>query len=111
MGSRPGLRAAMEQRLADTPGQRWGWAALCALPVLGVPVLLWHGRNRRTAVPFLYGLTCQAIAAFALVSLAGALWLPPAALVLGAAGCFALGHRQGQEKAARDAATWMRLDG
>jgi hypothetical protein len=28
-----------------------------------------------------------------------------------ASGYFALGHRQGQEKAARDAATWLRLDG
>ena len=35
----------------------------------------------------------------------------PLALVLAASGCFALGHRQGQEKAARDAATWLRLDG
>ncbi|MFM7268360.1 MAG: hypothetical protein ACKOZT_07210 [Cyanobium sp.] len=105
------LQTAMEQRLADQPTQRWLWAAGCALPVLGVPLLLWHGRERRTALPFLYGLTCQAIAAFALASLAGALWLPPAALVLGAALCFALGHRQGQEKAARDASIWMRLDG
>ena len=35
----------------------------------------------------------------------------PLALVLMASGCFALGHRQGQEKAARDAVTWLRLDG
>lgn len=105
------LRSAMEQRLADRPAQRWLWAAGCALPVLGVPLLLWHGRERRTAVPFLYGLSCQAIAAFALVTLAGFLWLPPAVLVLGAALCFALGHRQGQEKAARDASIWLRLDG
>ena len=107
---RPALRQAMQRRLADGAAERWGWAGLCALPVLGLPFLLWHGRQRRTAMPFLYGLTCQAIGAFALLTLGGAVWLPPAALVLGAAGCFALGHRQGQEKAARDAATWLRLD-
>ena len=111
VAQRGGLRAAMERRLADPPGARWGWAVLGAIPVLGLPLLLWHGRRRRTAIPFLYGLTCQAIGAFALVTLAGSLWLPPAVLVLGAALCFALGHRQGQEKAARNAAQWLRLDG
>jgi hypothetical protein len=35
----------------------------------------------------------------------------PLALVLMASGCFALGHCQGQEKAARDAVIWLRLDG
>lgn len=105
------LRAAMLQRLADRPGQRWLWAVGCALPVLGVPLLIWHGHDRRTVLPFLFGLTGQAIGAFGFLTLAGALWLPPAALVLGAAVCFAIGHRQGQEKAARDAATWLRLDG
>jgi hypothetical protein len=124
-------RRAMERRLGDRPGQRWAWATACALPVLGLPLLLWHGRQRRTAIPFLYGLTTQAIGAFVLATVASSLWTPqaealrqngpgagrgpsakavPLALVLAASGCFALGHRQGQEKAARDAATWLRLD-
>jgi hypothetical protein len=120
---------AMRRRLADRPTQRWAWAAACALPVVGLPLLLWHGLPRRTAIPFLYGLTTQAIGAFVLATIASSLWSPqglrsspsgqdprsgaavPLALVLAASGCFALGHRQGQEKAARDAATWLRLDG
>lgn len=125
-------RRAMERRLGDRPGQRWAWAGACALPVLGLPLLLWHGLQRRTAIPFLYGLTTQAIGAFVLATMASSLWAPqaealrqngpaaqrgpgaaavPLGLVLAASGCFALGHRQGQEKAARDAATWLRLDG
>lgn len=125
-------RRAMERRLGDRPGQRWAWAGACALPVLGLPLLLWHGLQRRTAIPFLYGLTTQAIGAFVLATIASSLWAPqaealrqngpaaqrgpgaaavPLGLVLAASGCFALGHRQGQEKAARDAATWLRLDG
>ena len=120
---------AMRRRLADRPAQRWAWAAACALPVLGLPLLLWHGLPRRTAIPFLYGLTTQAIGAFVLATIASSLWYPqapgrsprgedprqggalPLALVLAASACFTLGHRQGQEKAARDAATWLRLDG
>ena len=126
----------MRRRLADTCSQRWLWALGCALPVLGLPALLWHGLRRRTAIPFIYGLTTQALAAFVLATVASSLWAPqvplgaegpldhgrgahgrgahgtlPLALVLMASGCFALGHRQGQEKAARDAATWLRLDG
>jgi hypothetical protein len=122
---------AMRRRLADTRSQRWLWALGCALPVLGLPALLWHGLRRRTAIPFIYGLTTQALAAFVLATVASSLWAPqvplgaeepqddgrggngstPLALVLAASTCFALGHRQGQEKAARDAATWLRLDG
>jgi hypothetical protein len=122
---------AMRRRLADTCSQRWLWALGCALPVLGLPALLWHGLRRRTAIPFIYGLTTQALAAFVLATVASSLWAPqvplgaeepqddgrggngstPLALVLAASTCFALGHRQGQEKAARDAATWLRLDG
>jgi len=122
---------AMRRRLADTRSQRWFWALGCALPVLGLPALLWHGLRRRTAIPFIYGLTTQALAAFVLATVASSLWAPqvplgaeepqddarggngatPLALVLAASACFALGHRQGQEKAARDAATWLRLDG
>ena len=105
------LRQAMQRRLADRAGQRWAWAAVCALPVLGLPFLLWHGRQRRTAIPFLYGLIVQGLGAFALGGLAAALWLPPPVLVLGAWFCFALGHHQGQERAARNAASWLRLDG
>ena len=118
----------MRRRLADTRGQRWFWALGCALPVLGLPALLWHGLRRRTAIPFVYGLTTQALAACVLATVASSLWAPqvplgaegpldhghgatPLALVLAASACFALGHRQGQEKAARDAATWLRLDG
>jgi hypothetical protein len=118
----------MHLRLSEGPGRRWLWAAGCALPVLGLPLLVWHGRGRRTLIPFLYGLTTQAIGAFLLATVASSLWAPqapsgaegprddshgavPLALVLAASGCFALGHRQGQEKAARDAATWLRLDG
>jgi hypothetical protein len=76
-----------------------------------LPFLLWHGRQRRTAIPFLYGLIVQGLGAFALGGLAAALWLPPPVLVLGAWFCFALGHHQGQERAARNAASWLRLDG
>jgi hypothetical protein len=118
----------MRLRLSEGSGRRWLWAAGCALPVLGLPLLLWHGRRHRTLIPFLYGLTTQAIGAFLLATVASSLWTPQAppgadepradahgatalALVLAASGCFALGHRQGQEKAARDAATWLRLDG
>jgi len=118
----------MRLRLSEGSGRRWLWAAGCALPVLGLPLLLWHGRRHRTLIPFLYGLTTQAIGAFLLATVASSLWAPqaplgaggprddshntvPLALVLMASGCFALGHRQGQEKAARDAATWLRLDG
>jgi hypothetical protein len=120
--------AAMHQRLSEGSGRRWLWAAGCALPVLGLPLLVWHGRRHRTLIPFLYGLTTQAIGAFLLATVASSLWAPqaplgaegsrddshstvPLALLLMASGCFALGHRQGQEKAARDAATWLRLDG
>ena len=120
--------AAMLLRLKEGSGRRWLWAGGCALPVLGLPLLLWHGRRHRTWIPFLYGLTTQAIGAFLLATVASSLWVPqaplgadepradshgatPLALVLAASGCFALGHRQGQEKAARDAATWLRLDG
>ena len=118
----------MRLRLAEGSGRRWLWAAGCALPVLGLPLLVWHGRRHRTLIPFLYGLTTQAIGAFLLATVASSLWAPqaplgaegsrddshstvPLALLLMACGCFALGHRQGQEKAARDAATWLRLDG
>ena len=121
----------MRLRLSEASGRRWLWAAGCALPVLGLPLLLWHGRRHHTLIPFLYGLTTQAIGAFLLATVASSLWAPqaplgaegpldhgrgahgtlPLALVLAASGCFALGHRQGQEKAARDAATWLRLDG
>lgn len=118
----------MRLRLKEGSGRRWLWAAGCALPVLGLPLLLWHGRRHHTLIPFLYGLTTQAIGAFLLATVASSLWAPqaplgaeepqddargaiPFALVLAASGCFALGHRQGQEKAARDAASWLRLDG
>lgn len=118
----------MRLRLSEASGRRWLWAAGCALPVLGLPLLVWHGRQHRTLIPFLYGLTTQAIGAFLLATVASSLWAPqaplgaegsrdeghsavPLALVLAASACFALGHRQGQEKAARDAATWLRLDG
>jgi drug/metabolite transporter (DMT)-like permease len=121
----------MRLRLREGSGRRWLWAAGCALPVLGLLLLVWHGRRHRTLIPFLYGLTTQAIGAFLLATVASSLWIPqaplgtggprddsrgahgamPLALVLAASGCFALGHRQGQEKAARDAATWLRLDG
>jgi hypothetical protein len=121
----------MRLRLSEASGRRWLWAAGCALPVLGLPLLLWHGRRHHTLIPFLYGLTTQAIGAFLLATVASSLWAPqaplgaegpldhgrgahgtlPLALVLMASGFFALGHRQGQEKAARDAATWLRLDG
>jgi hypothetical protein len=120
--------AAMRRRVSEGSGRRWLWAASCALPVLGLPLLVWHGRRHRTLIPFLYGLTTQAIGAFLLATVASSLWVPqaplgaeeprddahgalPLALVLAASACFALGHRQGQEKAARDAATWLRLDG
>jgi len=118
----------MHLRLSEGSGRRWLWAAGCALPVFGLPLLVWHGRRHRTLIPFIYGLTTQAIGAFLLATVASSLWAPqaplgaegsrddshstvPLALLLMASGCFALGHRQGQEKAARDAATWLRLDG
>ena len=120
--------AAFRLRISEGSGRRWLWAAGCALPGLGLTLLVWHGRRHRTFIPFLYGLTTQAIGAFLLATVASSLWAPqmpqgaeeprddargaiPLALVLAASVCFALGHRQGQEKAARDAATWLRLDG
>ena len=64
--------AAMRLRLSEASGRRWLWAAGCALPVLGLPLLLWHGRRHRTLIPFLYGLTTQAIGAFLLATVARA---------------------------------------
>ena len=68
--------AAFRLRISEGSGRRWLWAAGCALPGLGLPLLVWHGRRHRTFIPFLYGLTTQAIGAFLLATVAS--FIPPA---------------------------------
>ena len=112
------ISTACRRRLADDQRSRWLWALGSCLP----PVLLWHGISRRTALPAVFGLTSLAALAFALATLVGfepggsghddlvpEQQVPPL-VVLGAAAAFALGHKQGQEKAERDGRRWLELD-
>ncbi|KEF42019.1 MAG: hypothetical protein ER33_08475 [Cyanobium sp. CACIAM 14] len=120
--SRLSRELACRRRLADGPGERWLWALGSGLPWVGLAVVLLHGLTRRTFTPFLYGLTSLAAVGFLILSLGG---LPddlarrhrmppvavPASITLACMAAFALGHRQGQEKAAVEARKWLELDG
>lgn len=112
---------ACRRRLADGPAQRWGWAIGSGLPLVGLPVLVWHGVTRRTCAPLLFGLASLASVGFAVLTVIGvpsaptgrrqSSSTPPSALLLLAAtASFAFGHRLGQDRAARDAEKWLRLD-
>jgi hypothetical protein len=121
------LNTACRRRLADSPSTRWLWALACGLPLLGILPLWIHARSRRTLLPGLYGLTALASSSFAVITLFGAI-SPPAGgfqspqqtpgssrgasllLLLTAAAAFSGGHRLGQERAARQAEDWLRLD-
>jgi hypothetical protein len=72
-------------------------------------------------VPLLFGLGALASVGFALLTVVGAprdpssrSWSPRSGIallaVLTATGSFALGHKLGQDRAARDAEAWFRLD-
>jgi len=121
------LNRACRRRLADSASTRWLWALACGLPLLGIVPLCIHARSRRTLVPDLYGLTALASGTFALITIFGTL-SPPAGgvgspqqapgpnrgpslvLLLTAMAAFSGGHRLGQDRAARQAADWLRLD-
>lgn len=114
-------RLAFRRRLGDGQGVRWGWALASGLPVLGIPVVVVHGVTRRTVVPVLYGLGALAAVGFALLTVVGApqdpssrSWSPRSGVgllsLLACTGSFALGHKFGQDRAARDAEKWFRLD-
>jgi len=128
MGTRHGdLNSACRRRLADSPSTRWLWALACGLPLLGIVPLWIHARSRRTLLPGLYGLTALASCTFAVITIFGTI-SPPAGgvgspqqpsgpsrgtsllLLLTAMAAFSGGHRLGQERAARQAADWLRLD-
>jgi len=113
---------AFRRRLHDSSRQRWGWAVGSALPLLGLPVLLKHALSRRTLTPTVFGLTALGAASFALavtvpVVLPSGPFTPRrggagmAASVALAAAAFALGHRAGQERDAREARKWLELEG
>jgi hypothetical protein len=121
------LNAACRLRLADRPSTRWRWALASALPLLGIVPLLLHARSRRTWIPALYGLTALASATFAVITVFGAISLPPGPggttpqvpganrgptllVLLTAMAAFSGGHRLGQDRAARQGADWLRLD-
>jgi hypothetical protein len=121
------LNTACRRRLADSPSSRWLWALACGLPLLGIVPLWIHARSRRTMLPGLYGLTALASSSFAVITMFGAI-SPPAGglqspqqtpgpsrgpsllLMLTAMAAFSGGHRLGQERAARQAEDWLRLD-
>lgn len=109
------IAVACRRRLADGPRLRWLWAMGSALVCSGVPplmvvgsvALLWQGIRRRSPLPALLGLALFGGFAFALLSLGAG--FPPAVQVAGVA-VFALGHHQGQLRAARDGRRWLALD-
>ncbi|MFO0037408.1 MAG: hypothetical protein ACK522_00485 [Synechococcaceae cyanobacterium] len=109
------IAAACRRRLADGPRQRWLWAGVGALVCSGVPPLmvvgsvglLWQGIRCRSPMPALFGLALFGGFAFLLLSVGAG--FPPAVLVAGV-GVFALGHHQGQQRAARDGRRWLALD-
>ncbi|MFN7678514.1 MAG: hypothetical protein ACK5QW_07980 [Cyanobacteriota bacterium] len=119
--SRVARHAAFLRRLRDSPRQRWAWAVGSAVPLLGVPVLVKHGLSRRTLTPAVFGVTALGAASFALAvtvpvilpsgPLASARGGRLAAAVALAAAAFALGHRAGQERDAREARKWLELEG
>jgi hypothetical protein len=118
---------ACRRRLADSPSRRWLWALACGLPLLGIVPLWIHARSRRTLLPCLYGLMAMASCTFALITIFGT--VSPSGggvgspqqpsdpsrglgllLLLTAMATFSGGHRLGQDRAARQAADWLRLD-
>ncbi len=112
---------AFRRRLHDSQRQRWAWAVGSALPLLGLPVLLIHAYSRRTLTPTVFGLTALGAASFALavtvpVILPSGPFTPRrggagmAASVALVAAAFALGHRAGQERDAREARKWLELE-
>lgn len=111
---------ACRLRLSDSRPQRWVWALMSSLPLVGLPVLVFHGVTRRTAVPALFGISAVAMSAFAFLTLVAALRQPgdlpapqqeaPLLLILGGMACFTVGHRLGQDRAADDAFKWLQLD-
>ncbi len=117
----PSRHHALRQRLRDTPAQRWSWSLGSAVPLLGLPVLVKHGVSRRTVTPAVYGITALGATSFALVvtvplllssgSLAARRGGGTAVAVVLAAAAFALGHRAGQERDAREARRWLELEG
>ncbi|MEY4352936.1 MAG: hypothetical protein RLZZ609_1177 [Cyanobacteriota bacterium] len=114
-------QSAFQRRLRDTPQKRWGWALGSAVPLLGLAVLVKHGLSRRTVTPTVYGVTALGAASFMLAATVPVILprgpLTPArggtmaAIVALAAGAFALGHRAGQERDAREARKWLELEG
>jgi peptidoglycan/LPS O-acetylase OafA/YrhL len=113
--------SAFQRRLRDTPPKRWGWALGSAVPLLGLAVLAGHGLSRRTITPAVYGITALGAASF-MVAATVPVILPTgpltparggamAATVALAAAAFALGHRAGQERDAREARKWLELEG
>lgn len=111
---------AFLRRLRDTPGTRWAWAVGSAVPLVGVPVLVRHGLSRRTLTPTVFGVTALGAASFVLAvtvpvilprgPLPAARGGAVAASVALAAAAFALGHRAGQERDAREARKWLALE-
>ncbi|MEB3260024.1 MAG: hypothetical protein VKP63_05280 [Cyanobacteriota bacterium] len=113
---------AFQRRLRDNSRQRWAWAAGSAVPLLGLPVLVKHALSRRTVTPAVFGVTALGAASFALAATVPVI-LPSgpftprrsgagvAASVALAAAAFALGHRAGQERDAREARKWLELEG
>jgi hypothetical protein len=115
LASRP---SAFQRRLRDTPRERWAWALGSAVPLIGVVVLVKHGLSRRTVKPAVYGVTALGAMSFMLAATVPVI-LPTggrsrggamAAAVALAVGAFALGHRSGQERDAREARKWLELE-
>jgi hypothetical protein len=117
LASRP---SAFQRRLRDTPRERWAWALGSSVPLIGVVVLVKHGLSRRTVKPAVYGVTALGAMSFMLAATVPVI-LPPgplgrsrggamAAAVALAVGAFALGHRSGQERDAREARKWLELE-
>ena len=114
-------QSAFQRRLRDTPATRWAWALGSAVPLVGLVVLARHGLSRRTVTPAVYGITALGAASFVLAATVPVILprgpLTPArggataAAVALAAAAFALGHRAGQERDAREARKWRELEG
>jgi hypothetical protein len=88
--------------------------------LVGLVVLVRHGLSRRTVKPAVYGVTALGATSFMLAATVPVI-LPSGPLnpsrgggmvaaVALAVGAFALGHRAGQERDAREARKWLALD-
>lgn len=119
--SLPSRHSAARRRLLDTPAQRWAWAIASAIPLFGLPALVRQGVTRRTVTPAVYGITALGAASFALAVTVPVI-LPSGPFTAGRGGggalgvgfamaAFALGHRAGQERDAREARKWLELEG